>query len=128
MFFRSDIPILIRQWVVQGKLIEDVATDLSQYQPKKEKMPEHVGVDLDTCIRLTKVMDKNEQELLSNVKFLQCYALAQPNNEHGCSPLPLINDTGDTLWFLQAACCISPILCSSSMVSGVNHVLATNLL
>ena len=37
MFFRSDIPILIRQWVVQGKLIEDVATDLSQYQPKKGK-------------------------------------------------------------------------------------------
>ena len=37
-------------------------------------------------------MDKNEQELLSNVKFLQCYALAQPNNEHGCSPPPLINE------------------------------------
>ena len=127
MFFRSDIPILIRQWVAQGKLIEDVATDLSQYQPKKEKMTEHVGVDLDTCIRLTNVIDKNEQELLSNVKFLQCYALAQPNNEHGCSPPPLINDTGDTLWFLQAACCISPILCSS-MASGVNHVLAKNLL
>ena len=126
LFFRSDIPILIRQWVVQGKLIEDVATDLSQYQPKKEKMPEHVGVDLDTCIRLTKVMDKNEQELLSNVKFLQCYALAQPNNEHGCSPPPLNNDTGDTLWFLQAAFCMSPILCSV-MVSGVNHVLATYL-
>ena len=126
MFFRSDIPILIRQWVAQGKLIEDVATDLSQYQPKKEKMTEHV-VDLDTCIRLTNVIDENEQELLSNVKFLQCYALAQPNNEHGCSPPPLINDTGDTLWFLQAACCISPILCSS-MASGVNHVLAKNLL
>ena len=122
--FREDIKTMIREWVRQGKILDDVASGMLDYVPDNKKvnscLSQATSIDLQTCLDLTKIVEKNEKEYLNNAELLSCYTLVHGNDDYGCSPPPLENRVSIVSWIVQAAACVSPILCRS-LVNSSNY-------
>ena len=120
--FREDIKTMIREWVRQGKILDDVASGMLDYVPMNKKvnscLSQATSIDLQTCLDLTKTVEKNEKLYLNNVELLSCYTLVHGNDDYGCSPPPLENRVSIVSWIVQAAACVSPILCRSLVNSS----------
>ena len=120
--FREDIKTMIREWLRQGKILDDVASGMLDYVPDKKKvnscLSQATSIDLQTCLDLTKIVETNEKEYLNNVESLSCYTLVHGNDDYGCSPPPLENRVSIVSWIVQAAACVSPILCRSLVNSS----------
>ena len=88
--YREDKAILIRQWLAEGKIIEDVIVNILEYETNgievQKMLRETVSVDLQSCVNLNKILEKIEMDTLRDDEFL-----AQPNDEHGRSPPSLYN-------------------------------------
>ena len=124
--FREDIRTLICQWVRQGKIIDDVALGMIEYETNDENvqlcLSQATTIDLETCIELTKDAEKNEKEYLNVAELLSCYTFAHGNDEYGCSPPPLCNGSNNVSWLLQAATSVSPLLCRTLVNSQKYNV------
>ena len=113
--FRDDIKTLIRQWVRDGKIVDDIASGMLQYQPQMANVTSCLlhssSTDLETCVEVAKIVDKCEKQYLNYVEALSCYSFAQGTDDFGCSPPPLNNNCNNVLWLVQAATCLSPLMC-----------------
>ena len=121
--FRSDVQTLVRQWVREGKIIEDVAEQLLRYRvddhQKDQCLSSATTVTLEDCIRCSNIVNENEHDCMSDSQALRCYTFCQPNNSHGAYPPPLVAKSKKTLWFIQLATCVSPRLCRSFVESNL---------
>ena len=63
--FRDDIKTLTCQWVREGKIVEDVALGMLQYEPQMENVKIYLShtssTDLETCVQLTKIVEKKNK-------------------------------------------------------------------
>ena len=120
--FRDDIKTLICQWVREGKIVEDVALGMLQYEPQMENVKNCLShtssTDLEACVQLTKIVEKNEKEYFNYLEALSCYSFAHVNDDFGCSPPPLNNNGTKVSWLIEAAACVSPLICRSLVKSA----------
>ena len=108
--FRDDNKTLICQWVRDGKLVDDVASGMLQYQPQKANVTSCLShassTDLETCVEVAIIVVKCGKQYLNYVEVLSCYSFAQGTDDFDCSPPPLNNNCNNVLWLVQAATCL----------------------
>ena len=113
--YRRDVQMLVRKWVREGKLIEDIAESLECYSPNRiitqDCLLTATETDLNSCMKLSNLLNKLDHEILLDEDVLRCYSFAHPNDDHGSPPPVLNGSTSIELWFLQCATCLSPQLC-----------------
>ena len=63
-------------------------------------------------------MEKNEKEYFNYLEALSCYSFAHVNDDFGCSPPPLNNNGTKVSWLIEAAACVSPLICRSLVKSA----------
>ena len=67
--FRDDNKTLICQWVRDGKLVDDVASGMLQYQPQMANVTSCLwhasSTDLETCFEVAKIVEKSEKQYLN---------------------------------------------------------------
>ena len=120
--FRDDIKTLICQWVREGKIVENVALGMLRYEPQMENVKSCLShtssIDLETCVQLTKIVEKNEKDYFNYLEALSCYSFAHVNDDFGCSPPPLNVKGTNVSWLIEAAACVSPLICRSLVKSA----------
>ena len=110
-FFRQDIQILIRNWVKDGFIVDDIAQSLLSYQPdlhaSRSELHKSSHVDLKMSCVMSENLNACVDESLSAAVRIACYTLAHGVDSHGAHALMIVSDCSDVLWLVQLICAFS---------------------
>ena len=110
-YFRKDARMLIRKWIAEGSLIQDVGDSILSYQPDSKSIGTALSlsshVDLHTSFAMNKLFSTTASNQLNTLERFSVFCLSQTNNLHG-SCLPTFSNTCSLgLWLLQIISAVS---------------------